>query len=406
MPLPMLKSVRLLFVIPAIGKVYGGPSKTVIDLVQALHRQGITVDIVTTNANGAECLDVPLKRWLTQPGYRIQYFPYISLGDYKWSSTLANWLLRHVQNYALVHSNALFCPTNLPAYWACQSRQVPYIIVPHGMLEPWALSYKPWKKQAYYLLLERPALNQATTIQALASPEADHITHLRLKPPIALIPNGIQASEFEGFPDTELFHRQFPHTRDQRLILFLGRLDPKKGLDLLAQAFKGIHHRFSQTHLIIAGPDNINFLPTARQYFAEAGCLDAVTFTGMLTGDLKQAALAAADVYVAPSYSEGFSMSVLEGMASGLPCVITTGCNFPEAAAAQAAYVVDPNADQIGAALSRCLQDPEAAKAMGQRARQFIFEHYTWDKIAADLIQVYEAIIEKKPIPPSLLAPA
>ncbi|NEQ84896.1 MAG: glycosyltransferase, partial [Moorea sp. SIO2I5] len=144
-------------------------------------------------------------------------------------------------------------------------------------------------------------------------------------------------------------------------------------------------------------PDNIGFLPTAKDYFANAGCLDAVTFTGMLTGSLKYAALAAASIYVAPSYSEGFSMSVLEGMASGLPCVITTGCNFPEAAKADAAYVVDIDAEAIANALTQCLQFPQQAKEMGIRARQLIFEQYTWKRIAANLIDIYQAILHQKP---------
>ena len=119
----------------------------------------------------------------------------------------------------------------------------------------------------------------------------------------------------------------------------------------------------------------------------------------MLSGQLKYSALAAANLYVSPSYSEGFSMSVLEGMASGLPCVITTGCNFPEAAAAQAAYVVDINSESISQALIQCLANPQAAKAMGERARQLIFSDYTWDSIAKKMIAVYEAILNDRPIP-------
>jgi glycosyltransferase involved in cell wall biosynthesis len=147
---------------------------------------------------------------------------------------------------------------------------------------------------------------------------------------------------------------------------------------------------------VVAGPDLMRFRPQAVADFAAAGCLDAVTFTGMLTGELKQAALSAANVYTAPSYSEGFSMSVLEGMASGLPCVITTGCNFPEAADAAAAYVVDINAQAIAQALSDCLRDPAAAQAMGDRARKFVFEHYSWESIAKQTIGVYESIVTRR----------
>ncbi len=172
-------------------------------------------------------------------------------------------------------------------------------------------------------------------------------------------------------------------------------MTPKKGLDLLAPAFAKVHNKFPQTHLIVAGPDSIGFLPTVKDYFKQAGCLDAVTFTGMVKGSLKYAALAAASFYVSPSYSEGFSMSVLEGMASGLPCVITTGCNFPEAAAAKAAYVVDIDADAIADALIECLSNSQQSKEIGDRAREFIFQNYTWEQAAKKLSQVYEDILLK-----------
>ncbi|NJO59336.1 MAG: glycosyltransferase [Richelia sp. RM2_1_2] len=390
--------MKILVIVPALGTVYGGPSKSVVELAQALGRHA-SVDLVTTNANGSEVLDVPLNTWLPKTNYRVQYFPYRGLDDYKFSLSLIQWLFKNIKNYNLVQTNAIFSLPNLPAYWACRLYQTPYVTVPRGMLEPWALSYKAWKKRIYYTLLEKPALQNASLIQMLASTEAEQIKPLNLKTPITIAPNGIHRQDFEQLPNPELFYQQFPETRNKTLILFLGRIDPKKGLDLLATAFGKIHDQFPQTHLIAAGPDNIGFLPTAKEYFAKAGCLQAVTFTGMLTGSLKYAALAAANIYVAPSYSEGFSMSVLEGMASGLPSIITTGCNFPEAAKAEAAYVVDINADAIANALTHCLQSPQQAKEMGIRARQLIFEQYTWDSIAKKLIQVYTAIIKNQPIP-------
>ena len=199
------------------------------------------------------------------------------------------------------------------------------------MLEPWALEHKKIKKYYYYRCLEKPALNRAYAIHLTATPEAEHIAPLKLRPPQVVIPNGVHLKDFDILPDAELFFREFSDLRGKRLVLFLGRIDPKKGLDLLAPAFERVRRQFNNLHLVIAGPDNISFLSTAQSFFSKEGCLEAVTFTGMLTGSLKYAALAAASVYIAPSYSEGFSMSVLEGMASGLPCVLTTGCNFPEA---------------------------------------------------------------------------
>jgi glycosyltransferase involved in cell wall biosynthesis len=115
----------------------------------------------------------------------------------------------------------------------------------------------------------------------------------------------------------------------------------------------------------------------------------------MITGSLKYTALALADLYVASSYSEGFSVSVLEGMASGLPCVITTACNFPEAKTEKVALVVDIDATQITDALFWCLLNPEDSRKIGDRARKFIFEKYTWDNISKMMIETYKNIIIK-----------
>lgn len=385
--------MKILAVIRAVGNVYGGTSQCVLDLAQAIGNLGMHVDIVTTNANGTTPLNVPLQTWIEHPGYRIQYFPYWGWNDYQLSGVFARWLFQHIRDYDVVHAHAIFSPTNLPAYWACQRHDIPYIVTPHGMLEPWALAYKARKKRIYYRWLEKPALNRARAIHLLTSSEAQGIEPLNLQRPLVVVANGIHRENLERLPDPELFFQTFPETRNRQTILFLGRIDPKKGLDLLAIAFAKVRQFFPRTHLIVAGPDNIGFLPTVRDDFQQSGCLENVTFTGLLTGSLKYAALAAAQLYVAPSYSEGFSLSVLEGMAAGLPCIITTHCNFPEAATARAARVVESDACAIAQATIECLARPQLAKEMGDRARQFIFENYTWNRIAAKLLDVYRAMV-------------
>lgn len=388
--------MKILFLISAIGAVYGGTSKVVLELAEVMGKQGIDINIVTTNANGETVLEVPLYTLVKQDHYRIIYFPCIQWGDYKYSRTLANWLFKHISEYDLVHTHAIFSLPNWSAYQACKSNNIPYIITPHGMLEPWALSYKAWKKKIYFSWIEKPALQDACTLHLISSIEKQHIHALGLKTPTIVLPNGLHPEEFIDLPDPELFYQSYPHTRNKLLLLFLGRIDPKKGLDLLANAFGKLHVHFPETHLIVAGPDNVGFLKTAQQYFIDAGCFQAVTFTGMLEGQLKLSALAAADLYVAPSYSEGFSMSILEGMAAGLPCVITTGCNFPEAGAANVAKVININADDFTIALFELVKDLKSAQAMGDRARQFVLENYTWESIGKKMINAYENILSHR----------
>ena len=389
--------MKILIVIPALGNVYGGTSKIVLELAESIGKLGVSVDVVATNANGEKTLDVDLNQWIIQNHYRVRYFSYLDFLDYKFTLSMSQWLFSNVSSYNLVHTHAIFSYPVLAAYWMCQLHKIPYLATPHGMLEPWALAYKIWKKKLYFNWLEKPALQKASAIQMSAATEAEGIKNLDLKPPLVIVPNGIHREDFASLPDPEIFDQQFPETKNKRLIIFLGRIDPKKGLDLLAPAFAQAYQTFPDTHLIIAGPDNTGFLPTAESYFIKAGCSHAVTFTGMLTGNIKYAALAAATIYVAPSYSEGFSMSVLEGMAAGLPCVITTGCNFPEAGEAEAAIIVNIDVGSIAKAIIQLLEDDQQAKNMGYRARQFILDNYTWDKIALKMVSVYENIISRSP---------
>lgn len=383
--------MKILTVTPYLAPSYGGTSKCIVELAKELGNLDITVDLVTTNAGFDSAKDAD--SWIDKKKYRVRYFYCWYRNDFIISLRLILWLIRNIAHYDIVHTNTVFAPLISLTNLICSWQNIPYINTPHGMLEPWALSYKARKKKYYYQLLEKPLLQKARAIQTLASSEAQKIQKLGFSNTVT-IPNGIHAQEYQSLPDSEIFYQQFPDTRGKKLILFLGRIDPKKGLDLLAPAFSKAYQKFPDIHLIVAGPNSINFMPIAEKYFIDANCRDGVTFTGMLKGELKLAALAAATIYVAPSYSEGFSMSVLEGMASGLPCIITTGCNFPEAAKAHVAHVVDIKAESIADALINCLENPQQAKQMGNQARQFIFDNYTWDIVAQKMFGVYQQIID------------
>ena len=262
-------------------------------------------------------LDVARNRWIEADGYRTRYFARTGKGEFKLSFSLFTWLWRHVADYDVAHINSDFNFPVLAAATACRGRRVPYIIVPHGMLEPWALGYKAWKKRLYYEWIERPlVLRGARALQALNRSEAANIEALRLGPPAVVLPNGIDPAEAEACESAKAgnFLDRFPETRGKTLILFLHRVDPKKGLDVLAKAYRQVRAKFPLAHLVVAGPDPTGHTAAARGFFEAAGCADTVVFTGLLEGDVKHAALAAASVFVTPSYSEGFSMSVLEAM--------------------------------------------------------------------------------------------
>ncbi|NJN74559.1 MAG: glycosyltransferase, partial [Limnothrix sp. RL_2_0] len=361
-------------------------------LAEAIADQEISIDLISTVADGLDKLSIPTNEWIREEGYCLQYFDCFHRNDFVFSSDLILWVAKNLKNYDVVHTHNVFSPMMLAVRWLCDRQNIPYITTTHGMLEPWALANKSSKKKLYYEWFEAKSLQKSGAIHTLNQQEFDNIQALGFSH-LKILPNGIRQSDFERLPDPEIFYQHFPETKNKDLILFLSRVDPKKGLDLLIPAFGKIRSLFPNSHLVIAGPDSVAFLPTVESYLQEANCENDVTITGMLTGDLKQAALAAATVYALTSYSEGFSMSVLEAMASCLPCVITKPCNFPEAGEAGVAKVVDIDVEAIADALSELLADLPKARAMGCLARDFVFQGYTWNKISIKLIALYESLL-------------
>lgn len=378
--------MKILSVIPYFSPVYGGPPQMVRQLSRAEAALGATVDVVTTDADGDRTLDVPLQTWQSAEGYRVQYFPRQWLRQYTISRPLSQWLHTHVSAYDVVHLHNVFTYPGWATDRACQRHRTPLIRTPHGMLAPYAMAHKLLKKRLFLDLVERPIFARTRLVQALTQQEALELRDLGITAPIQVIPNGIDPYILRSPPDREPFWQAFPSLRKQRLILFLARLDPLKGLDLLAEAFGTIHQDCPDAHLVIAGADLVNYRPRIEAILQAAGCHHAATFTGLLQGELKRSALAAAEVFVSPSRTEGFSLSVVEALGAGLPAVITTGCHFQEAATANVALEVPIQAEAIAQGILQCLHHPDWAKEMGDRASHFIRQRYTWDTIAKQLL--------------------
>ena len=207
-----------------------------------------------------------------------------------------------------------------------------------------------------------------------------------------MIPNGIGEHRV-GNPDAD--SRPFSDDlADKRVVLFLGRVHPKKGLDILADAFAIVAKTRDDARLVIAGPDEAGQSRKIASRLEKSGVLGQVIFTGMLTGIRKARALATADVFVLPSYSEGFSMAVLEAMATGLPVVISRQCYFPEVDQSNAGIVVETRADELAVALGRLLDDPGLRREMGQNGQEMIRHGYTWDSIASRMTEFYRSVVD------------
>ena len=280
---------------------------------------------------------------------------------------------------------------------------VPYVISPHGMLDPWAVKNSAWKKKLIGFLFENRHLRNAACIQALCQSEAASLRAYGLKNPIAVIPNGMD------LPDSNPSTFNVQRSTKRRRLLFLGRIHPKKGLKELIEAWNMVQEAWeSEWDMIIAGWDDGGHLNNLKRQASSLGLqwsvdeLDselrspssALHFVGPKFGTEKDMLLRSADAFILPSFSEGLPMSVLEAWAHGLPVLMTPQCNIPEGFAAEAAIRFESNPVDIATGLLSLFSMNDADRQkMGQRGLALVKDTFTWTKVAAEMHAVYQWVL-------------
>jgi glycosyltransferase involved in cell wall biosynthesis len=215
----------------------------------------------------------------------------------------------------------------------------------------------------------------------------------------AVIPLGFDDSKFRDLPSREHFFLRFPVAKDRQIVLFLSRLDPKKGLDLLLRAFSSIQNssdRSSGTQplLVIAGDGDSKFVDELKTLARELGIVDDVLWTGFLEGDDKLSALAAASIFVLPSFSENFGIALVEAMSAGLPCVTSDQVGLaPDVKESDAGLVVRCNPIELAAALKQLLDNPEMRSRLATNAQRLVSERFSLEAMTASLIELYDQVL-------------
>lgn len=312
-----------------------------------------------------------------------------------YSSHRVRWMLDHnlrnrfretIRASQGVHIHGVWEPHCNVAAAAARACSRPYIISAHGMLDLWALRQKRVKKALYAALIEARNLQRAACLRALTMDEVQDYRRVGLTNPVAIVPTGVEVPP--GITG-DLFWETYPHLAGRRIILFLGRIHQKKGLELLLEAWSRIPQTSDDVHVVIAGPDDGN-LTGLKQMVDKLGLERSVTFAGMLNGDQKWSALRAASLFALPSYSEGFSVAVLEALAMGVPVMVTEQCHFPEIAEHHCGWVIQPEVAQVEQSLRDFLQlPPEDAVRMGERGRALIEKRFRWSVVGKQMADVY-----------------
>jgi glycosyltransferase involved in cell wall biosynthesis len=321
---------------------------------------------------------------------------------WRYAPGFADGLRQSAANIDLLHIHEVWQYPQLAASRIARQKKTPYIWAPRASLEPWRMKHKGWKKQAYFKILGSSMLKYAACMHAVSDGEADGFRKLGYRGPIAVIANGIAQEEFRQLPTPSIAEGIWPQLRNRKIVLFLSRISPEKGLDQLLPAWAEIIRNNSGDDLllVIAGPDDRGYRKVLDEMVLSYNLRQNILFTGMVSGDKKLALISRANIYILPSYSEGFSNSLLENLAAGIPALITPGCNFPEAVHSGAAISVEPHRDAISEGLLTLIDMPERALLeMGRKGRELVLGSYTWEIAAGRLATVYRSILNNDVIP-------
>ena len=290
----------------------------------------------------------------------------------------------------IVHLQGVWRPILLAAAQTAIKYNKKYVISPRGMLDPWSLQQRTWKKRIGLLLGWKTVINNAHFIHALNSAEAELLRPLDISADVRVFPNGAFPEKFARLPDRKLFHQQYKPLHNKPYILFLSRLHYKKGLDYLIDAFVELAGIDDQIHLVIAGPDG--GLKNEAEALVKKHLLGSrVHIVGPLYGDIKYSALTGAACFCLPSRQEGFSMAITEALACGTPVVISDQCHFDEVEAWGAGRVVPLEVSAVVKGLCDIIQcSAEERQQMSDKARRLVFENFSWHVIAEKILEAYK----------------
>jgi glycosyltransferase involved in cell wall biosynthesis len=391
--------MTVLHVIPSLSPRHGGPSVALPVIARALVRQGIAVTIATTDDHGAgETFATELGAYIADShGVRSIYF-HRNTGFYKFSWGLTQWLRRHVNEFDLVHIHALFSYSSVAAARLAHRARVPYIVRPLGVLNRWGLvNRRRLLKQASLRYIELPILRQAAAIHFTS--ESERREAALADPAIGTLPSTVLSlpinAEAVRNGDVRLFHERFPEARGREVVLFLSRIDQKKGIELLLHAFRTVQSEFPKALLVVAGSGEAGYLSSLRVLAEKLQVSRHVLWAGFLSGADKAAVLAAATLFVLPSYSENFGIAAAESLAAGVPTILTEGVALAdEVAAARAGIVVPAEPEAIASAIRKLLSEPDTREAFGLKGKALADDRFSENRCGRALKELYESVVK------------
>jgi len=369
--------MRIVHVVPHVDEEASGTAYVVLRLCEMLATRGHEVELSCLAASNEI------------PGVRIDIHPqWPVLARFAISSSHVRALRHKAARVDIVHNHSLWSMVNVASGWVVPRRRAKLVTSPHGTLSRWALSRRRDLKRVLWPL-QRPALARADLLHATSEDEYEDIRRLGLRAPVAIVPNGIDV------PPVRLRSREEP----ARTLLFLSRIHPKKGIDLLLRSWKELEAEHPDWRLVVVGRGEPGHVREARELAANLA-ITRVEFAGPLYGADKSSAYFGADLFVLPTHSENFGMVVAEALAHGCPAIVSRGAPWAGLVSEGCGWWIEQDVAALSAALHHAMSLPSAElSAMGARGRHWMERDYGWESVAARMEEAYRWILDGGPVP-------
>ena len=371
-------------------------------MCRALRARGHEVAIATTN-HGLSGLNGNGKGSKLYNGTPTHFFP-VQWGDaFKYSRPLQTWLDENVRGFDVVHIHAVFNHSSIAAARSCRKYLVPYIVRPLGTLDPWSMQQKSLRKSLFWTLAGKRMLKYAGTIHYTAQAEFDLVKDSLGLTHGSVVPLGIGSASPAALDSRTTIARGRAGTpavsaRTGPYVLFLSRLHPKKGLDVLIKAFAALHKNesFSEWRLVIAGDGEAVYVNSLKRLVSVNAAEDFVCFVGWVSGDEKREVIRNASLLVLPSLQENFGLCVLEALAEGVPVVVGRNVNLAkDIADAGAGWITNVDVADLEKTLSESMADKQLRLSRGLAGKVFS-QKFTWENIAEKLESMYLSLVDRQ----------
>jgi glycosyltransferase involved in cell wall biosynthesis len=385
------KVLRIIHNIYSVGPGSFGLGPVALNLAREQNRLGHASDIWCVD-NEEDCRWASLSSGLA--ANRIRRFKTIGPRKLCLSREMERAASGKAREISIVHQHALWTGLSRVTSLLRERHGIPTVISPHGSLEKWALIRSRWKKEVALIIFERNNLRNASCLHACSEQEIDGFRDSGLKNPIAVIPNGISSSWLDSSGDKDAFCCDFNIPSCKRIMLFLSRITPVKGLPMLMDALNKIRHHLDGWLIVIVGSDEFNHKAELEKKIKQFNLGEYVQFTGQLSGQEKRNAFSAASFFVLPTKREAAPVVVLEALGAGVPVLTTKGAPWKRLVTHNCGWWVDVDSESIAEALMDALQcSPNVLRQMGQRGKDLVASKCAWTSSARMTIELYEWLL-------------